>query len=289
VAEGGNLRVVIVSGLSGAGKTVALRALEDSGFFCVDNLPVTLIEAFLSVIDSGSVQNVGIGVDIRAATFPGNASLIISSLRERRNLELLFLEADTDVLIRRFKETRRPHPLSALQAGLGLEEAAGEELVRLAPLRESADRILDTSGYSPHQLRRIITSAYGPQEKTQKMHLTIVSFGFKYGMPNNADLLFDVRFLPNPFFIPAMKELTGLDAKVADYVLSGPDAKEFLERLEGLLDFLVPRYISEGRAYLTVGIGCTGGMHRSPAIAEELGRHIKRHFDIDASIIHRDI
>jgi len=289
VARKERLRVVIVSGLSGAGKTVALRALEDSGFFCVDNLPVALIESLLSTIDSGNVTNVGIGIDIRAASFPGNASRIIKSAREERNLELLFLEAATDVLIRRFKETRRPHPLSAIRADLGLEEAAEEEKIRLLPLRESADRILDTSGYTPHQLRHIITSSYGHPEVEHKLHVAIMSFGYKYGIPGNVDLLFDIRFLPNPFFIPELKPLTGLDEKVADYVLSGDDTKEFLVRLENLFDFMVQRFISEGRVYLSIGIGCTGGMHRSPVIALEIAKYMKKRFDIQASIIHRDI
>lgn len=289
MAENRKLRVVIVSGLSGAGKTVALRALEDSGFFCVDNLPVTLIEAFLSTIDSGKVTNVGIGVDIRAASLPGNASHIIKAIREQRNLELLFLEADADVLIRRFKETRRPHPMATIKNGLGIEDAVEEEKIQLMPLRQTADRIFDTSRYTPHRLRHMITSSYDHSEAVQKLNLTIISFGYKYGIPSNADLLFDVRFLINPYFIPELKSLTGLDKKVADYVLSSSDAKELLTRIENLFDFLIPHYISEGRVYLSIGIGCTGGMHRSPVIAEEIAKYMKGRFEIEASVIHRDI
>jgi RNase adapter protein RapZ len=289
VAEDRRLRVVIVSGLSGAGKTVALRALEDSGFFCVDNLPVTLIESFLSTIDSGNVSNVGIGIDIRAASFPGNAAEIIQSVRQKRSLELLFLEADQNALIRRFKETRRPHPMTSLRAGLRIEEAAEEEKKQLMPLRQNADRLLDTSRFTPHRLRQMIVSMYGPHESGQTLNLTLISFGYKYGIPGNADLLFDVRFLPNPYFIPELKALTGLDKEVADYVLLNPDTKELLARIENLLDFLVPQYMAEGRVYLSIGVGCTGGMHRSPAIVEELAKYLKRSFSIDASIIHREI
>jgi RNase adapter protein RapZ len=289
VAEDRILRVVIVSGLSGAGKTVALRALEDSGFFCVDNLPVALIESFLSTIDSGNIINIGIGIDIRATSFPGNATQIIQSVRERRNLELLFLEADPDVLVRRFKETRRPHPIASIRAGLRIEEAVEEEKYQLMPLRQVADRLLDTSRYTPHRLRQIIVSMYGQHESIQTLNLTIISFGYKNGIPSNADMLFDVRFLPNPYFIPELKSLNGFNKEVADYVLSNSDTKEFLNRLENLFDFLMPQYISEGRVYLSIGVGCTGGMHRSPVIVEELAKYMKGRFSIDASIIHRDI
>jgi|WetSurMetagenome_2_1015567.scaffolds.fasta_scaffold05360_2 RNase adapter protein RapZ len=289
MAANSKLRVVIVSGLSGAGKTVALRALEDSGFFCVDNLPVTLIESFLTAVGSGSIVDVGIGVDIRATYFQGDARRILTSIRERRNVEILFLEADSKVIIRRFKETRRPHPLAAVESGMGLEEAAEEEKKRLMPLRESADRILDTSGYTPHQLRYLVVSSYGQPGKMQRLNLRLISFGYKYGIPQNADLLFDVRFLPNPYFIPELKPLNGLNKEVAGFVMSNSDTVDFLERLENLFDFLIPRYMSEGRVYLSIGVGCTGGMHRSPVIVEELTKYFKKRHSIDASIVHRDM
>jgi UPF0042 nucleotide-binding protein len=288
VIESRKPRVVIVSGLSGAGKTVALRALEDSGFFCIDNLPVTLIESFLSTIDSGTA-NIGIGIDIREKSFLGDAYRIITSIRERHNVEMLFIEADVNVMIRRFKETRRPHPMVVKNKGLALEEAVGEEKRQLMVLRESADRIIDTSNFTPHQLRYMVMSTYGQVETAQKLNVVLISFGYKYGIPQNADLLFDVRFLPNPYFVPSLKPFTGLDKEVADYVLSGVDTEELLERLENLFDFLVPRYIAEGRAYLSIGIGCTGGMHRSPVIAEEIAKYMKKRHAIDVSIIHRDM
>jgi len=284
------LGVVIVSGLSGAGKTVALRALEDTGFFCIDNLPVTLIESFLSTIKSRvNIQNVGIGVDIREKTFLGDAYRIISSLKERYSIEILFLEAEKEVMIRRFKETRRPHPMITSKAAADIEEAIDKEKSQLSVLRESADKIVDTSNYTPHQLRQLIISAYGHADAKKGLNIALLSFGYKFGIPQNADLLFDVRFLPNPYFVPSLRQLNGLDKQVADYVLSSPDTWELLSRLNNLLDFLIHRYVKEGRSYLIAGVGCTGGKHRSPAIAQELARNIKGHHGIEVTIIHRDI
>jgi UPF0042 nucleotide-binding protein len=290
--EDGNSRlgVVIVSGLSGAGKTVALRALEDTGFFCIDNLPVTLIESFLSTIKSRvNSQNVGIGVDIREKTFLGEAYRIISSLKERYSIEILFLEAEKDVMIRRFKETRRPHPMITSKVAADIEEAIDKEKSQLSILRESADKIVDTSNYTPHQLRQLIISSYGHTDSKRGLNITLISFGYKFGTPQSADLLFDVRFLPNPFFVTALRQLNGLDKKVAGYVLASPDTWELLTRLNNLLDFLIPRYVKEGRSYLIAGVGCTGGKHRSPAIVQELAKNIKEHHGIEVAIIHRDI
>ena len=290
--EDGNSRlgVVIVSGLSGAGKTVALRALEDTGFFCIDNLPVTLIESFLSTIKSRvNSQNVGIGVDIREKTFLGEAYRIISSLKERYSIEILFLEAEKEVMIRRFKETRRPHPMITSKVAADIEEAIDKEKSQLSILRESADKIVDTSNYTPQQLRQLIISYYGHTDSKRGLNITLISFGYKFGTPQSADLLFDVRFLPNPFFVTALRQLNGLDKKVAGYVLASPDTWELLTRLNNLLDFLIPRYVKEGRSYLIAGVGCTGGKHRSPAIVQELAKNIKKHHGIEVAIIHRDI
>ncbi len=290
--EDGNSRlgVVIVSGLSGAGKTVALRALEDTGFFCIDNLPVTLIESFLSTIKSRvNSQNVGIGVDIREKTFLGEAYRIISSLKERYSIEILFLEAEKEVMIRRFKETRRPHPMITSKVAADIEEAIDKEKSQLSILRESADKIVDTSNYTPHQLRQLIISSYGHTDSKRGLNITLISFGYKFGTPQSADLLLDVRFLPNPFFVTALRQLNGLDKKVAGYVLASPDTWELLTRLNNLLDFLIPRYVKEGRSYLIAGVGCTGGKHRSPAIVQELAKNIKKHHGIEVAIIHRDI
>jgi UPF0042 nucleotide-binding protein len=290
--QDGNCRlgVVIVSGLSGAGKTVALRALEDTGFFCIDNLPVTLIESFLSTIKSRvNSQNVGIGVDIREKTFLGEAYRIISSLKERYSIEILFLEAEKEVMIRRFKETRRPHPMITSKVAADIEEAIDKEKGQLSVLRESADKIVDTSNYTPHQLRQLIISSYGHTDSKKGLNITLISFGYKFGTPQSADLLFDVRFLPNPFFVTELRQLNGLDKKVAGYVLASSDTWELLTRLNNLLDFLIPRYVKEGRSYLIAGVGCTGGKHRSPVIVQELARNIKEHHGIEVEIVHRDI
>jgi UPF0042 nucleotide-binding protein len=287
--EANKLRVVIVSGLSGAGKTVALRALEDAGFFCIDNLPVKLIASFLTAIDSRNIRNVGIGVDIREKTFLGDAYRIIALLKEHYGVEIIFLEAEKEVMIRRFKETRRPHPMIVTGTVTGIEDAIEEEKKQLTVLRDSADKILDTSNYTPHQLRQMIMSAYSRAEVSKGLNITLISFGYKYGIPQSSDLLFDIRFLPNPYFVPSLKPLTGLDEGVAAYVMSNADAVDLLSRLDNLLGFLLPRYIKEGRAYLVIGVGCTGGRHRSPVLVQELAKRIKDNYRIESNIVHRDI
>src|SRR3972149_5953739 len=228
--------IVIITGLSGSGKTIALRALEDSDFFCVDNLPVALIESFVSIISRDTdIRKIGIGIDIREKGF---------------HTEILFLEAEEDVLLRRFKETRRPHPL-----GGNIEKAVQIEKERLSLLSENADRIIDTSSFTPHQLRQFITSLYKTQKTKKAMTVVLISFGFKFGAPQNADLLFDVRFMPNPNFVPELKKLKGTDKHVSDFVCKKPEAKLFLEKVKDLMDFLIPLYIKEGKSYLPVGIG----------------------------------
>jgi UPF0042 nucleotide-binding protein len=277
-------RVVIISGLSGSGKTVALRAVEDMNFFCVDNLPVSLIDSLVSRISRHPVdRNIAIGIDIREKEFLPSSDKVLSMLRDRYRLEVLFLEAETQVLIRRFKETRRPHPL-----GGDLEGAIRAEKLRLEPLRQNADRVIDTSSYSPHQLRSLITSIYASGEGPTDLTVTLISFGFKYGVPQNIDLLFDVRFLPNPYFVPELRNRNGTDRRTAEYVLSDPDTKAFMKKVRDLLTFLLPRYRREGRAYLSIAIGCTGGNHRSPAIIEEIAGLIKKE-NLGVNVIHRDM
>ena len=192
-------------------------------------------------------------------------------------------------MIRRFKETRRPHPMITSKVAADIEEAIDKEKSQLSILRESADKIVDTSNYTPHQLRQLIISSYGHTDSKRGLNITLISFGYKFGTPQSADLLFDVRFLPNPFFVTALRQLNGLDKKVAGYVLASPDTWELLTRLNNLLDFLIPRYVKEGRSYLIAGVGCTGGKHRSPAIVQELAKNIKEHHGIEVAIIHRDI
>jgi UPF0042 nucleotide-binding protein len=276
--------IVIVTGLSGSGKTVALRALEDSDFFCVDNLPIALIDSFVSIISKNKeTRKIGIGIDIREKGFLSDISEVLKTLKNKYRTEILFFEAEKDVLLRRFKETRRPHPL-----GWNIEEAIQVERDRLFLLREAADRIIDTSSFTPHQLRQLVTSRYMIKKGKNLMAVVLISFGFKYGTPQNIDLLFDVRFLPNPNFVPALKALKGTDKRVSEYVLKKQETKALMGKIKELIDFLIPLYIKEGRSYLTIGIGCTGGNHRSPAIVEKLRDGLRKH-PIDLSVVHRDI
>jgi UPF0042 nucleotide-binding protein len=276
--------IVIISGLSGSGKTVALRALEDSDFFCVDNLPVALIDSFVSIISKNrEIKKIGIGIDIREKGFLSGIDEVLKALKNKYRVDVLFFEAESDVLLRRFKETRRPHPL-----GENIEEAIQIEKARLSLLKEAADRIIDTSSFTPHQLRQLVASRYRVQKGKNQMAVVLISFGFKFGQPQNMDLLFDVRFLPNPNFVPELKALKGTDKRVSDYVLKKQETKILMSKMKDLLDFLIPLYIKEGRSCLTIGIGCTGGNHRSPAIAEKLQGYLRKH-PIDMSIVHRDI
>jgi UPF0042 nucleotide-binding protein len=277
-------RILIVSGLSGSGKTVALRAVEDAGFYCVDNIPVSLISSLIDKISqqSGS-RHIAIGIDIREKEFLGDINAAMTLLRKKFPLQILYLEAEPEVLVRRFKETRRPHPL-----GGTIEEAIRAEKKVLSGLKANADRVIDTSTISPHELRKLVTSLYAPKAGHKDLAVSVISFGFKYGIPQNIDLLFDVRFLPNPHFIPGLRELTGRDKKVSDFVFSQPVTKQFMKKVKDLLGFLIPHYIREGKSYISIAFGCTGGRHRSPAIAEEISRFMKKE-NLDQHIIHRDI
>ena len=276
--------IVILTGLSGSGKTVALRALEDSGFFCVDNLPIALIGSFASIISRNrEIRKIGIGIDIREKGSLSEIKDVLKTLRKKYQTQVLFLEAEKDVLMRRFRETRRPHPL-----GGNIDEVMNIEKERLATLKDVADRVVDSSSFTPHQLRQLITSFYGLQTGRKAMTVVLISFGFKFGAPQNIDLLFDVRFLPNPNFVPELKPLRGTDRQVADYVLKNTTARAYVKKIQEFIDFLIPQYIKEGRSYLTIGVGCTGGNHRAPAIAEKLQSHLRRH-PIDLSVVHRDL
>jgi len=275
---------VVLTGLSGAGKTVALNAFEDSGYFCVDNLPISLIKTFIHLCyRTPDISKVAVGIDIRERKFSNNLSDAISSLKETEKVEIIFLEAKEEAIIRRFKETRRPHPLGYKD----LKRAIRKEREMLLPIRDLADKIIDTSSRTPHELRRIITHSYSGKKETP-MSISLVSFGYKYGTPSEADLLFDVRFLPNPNFIKELKRFDGTALKVKNFLFRKQETKDFLDRLLSLLEFLIPRYKAEGRNYLTIGIGCTGGRHRSPAIVEEVKKHIEKQRLI-VSVMHRDI
>lgn len=275
--------IIILTGLSGSGKTVALNTLEDGGFFCVDNLPTSLIDTFVSLTQrTRTISKIAIGVDIRERKFLPDFTDMITSLRKKYRMEIIYLEADKEVLIRRFKETRRPHPLGYRD----LKRALKKETELLTPIRKEADRIIDTSSFSPHDLRKFISDKY--LSGTQEMKISLISFGYKYGVPPEADLMFDVRFLPNPNFVEELKRFTGTSKKVKDYVLSKNETREFLKKIKSMLDYLIPLYRKEGRSYLTIAIGCTGGRHRSPAICEVIRDYLK-HKKLNVSLTHRDL
>ncbi len=275
--------IVIITGLSGSGKSVALKSLEDAGYFCMDNFPLILLPAFLKLLSPGSdITRIGIGVDVREKEFLRDAKEVISSLKKDHITEIVFLEADPEVIKRRYRETRRPHPL-----GDEIDRAIEQERKILSDLRDMADRIQDTSNMSPHELRAWILSNYSRTTETGPV-VTLLSFGYKYGIPQNIDLLFDVRSLPNPYFVPELSSKTGLEEDVRDFVLKRVEAKELLKRLEDLLEYMLPAVIKEGRRYITIAVGCTGGRHRSPVIVEELKKIIER-FPVKISVIHREL
>ncbi len=274
--------VVVVTGLSGAGKSQVLHALEDLGFFCVDNLPTLLAPQAVALCERGGMTRVALGIDVRVRAFLGEAGSVLQLLEAggQRDLQVLFLDASDETLLRRFSETRRPHPLSAQsghEGALAVLDGVRLERERLAPLRASATRVIDTTNTSVHDLRRMLLEHFGPASGgAPRMVTRVLSFGFKYGTPVDADVVLDVRFLDNPYFVPELKALTGLDPAVARYVLAAPETREFLRRTRDLLEYVMPKYEREGKSYLTIAIGCTGGRHRSVAIAEALARDLSQ-------------
>ena len=275
--------VVIITGLSGSGKTVALRAIEDSGFFCVDNLPPQLIDEFIRIsVSQKNISRVGIGIDVREREFLSQYESTLETLKDKYNIVMIFLEAEKAALIRRYKETRRPHPIT----GETIEASIEQEMQMLAPLRDHADKIIDTTNFSPHQLKDLVNSFLGLEGAGFQLY--VISFGYKYGIPQQADLILDTRFLPNPFFVPELKDLCGLDEPVKKYVLKSKLAKDFVAKLNNLFAFLIPHYRKEGKSSLTIAIGCTGGKHRSPVIVELVASGLKK-LDLPVSVLHRDI
>jgi UPF0042 nucleotide-binding protein len=269
------LHAVVVTGLSGSGKSTALRVLEDLGFYCVDNLPVALLPRFIELWESSreEVHRVALGIDARERLFLGGFQTVFAELRRAGvRLEVIYLEASDEALVRRFSETRRPHPAAD---GGSVEDGIRREREALRELREVADRIVDTSPFTVHELRAALRDMLARSD-APTLTVSLVSFGYKYGLPTDADLAFDCRFLPNPFFVDELRPKTGLDPAVAAWVLERDDARELLRRLEDLLVFALPRYQHEGKSYLTVAVGCTGGRHRSVVLVEELRRALER-------------
>jgi UPF0042 nucleotide-binding protein len=289
--------VVVVTGLSGAGKSTALHALEDLGFYCVDNLPPPVLLATVEALEQGGLHLLAFGMDVRVRSFLDNIGRVMEDLaKPGRDLSVLFLDAADQTLLRRFSSTRRPHPLSTVvdpgdeQAASALLDGIRIERERVASLRARATRVLDTTSLSVHDLRHSVLELFGPGAgRLPRLRTRFVSFGFKYGSPVDADLLFDVRFLENPYFVPHLKALPGTTPEVRDFVLSNPATTELLDKLADLLAFTVPRYEREGKSYLTVGFGCTGGRHRSVVIADRLAELLGKRLSAPIDVVHRDV
>jgi len=284
----GPITFVVITGMSGAGKSYAIKCFEDMGFFCVDNLPTTLIPTFADLImrSEQPIHRVALGVDVREGAYLSRLFDTIRELRARSHtVEVLFLEASEESLVRRYHETRRRHPLAG--EGNALDGIRAERKA-LSDLREVADRILDTSALTVHQLKDRLVELYVAPKARPGLATSLVSFGFKHGVPFDADLVFDVRFLPNPHFVESLRPLDGRHEQVRSFVLDHPESKEMLRRLEDFLKFVLPCYEREGKAYLTVAIGCTGGRHRSVTLAEELGRFLSG-LGYAPTVVHRDL
>ena len=280
------MRFVIVTGLSGAGKTEATKSVEDIGYFCVDNLPPKLIPKFAEACNTGQINKVALVMDIRGGVFFDDLFESLEYLRKNNfKYEILFLDCSDEVLVKRFKQNRRSHPLSPngrVLTGINIERK------KLREVQDKADIIIDTSKYPIKDLREKINEYFGDKSIEEEISISVLSFGFKYGIPVDSDLVFDVRFIPNPFYIPELKPLSGIDEPVKEYVLKQQETKDFLEKLNDMLKFLIPNYAKEGKKQLIVSIGCTGGRHRSVAIANAVYEELKKE-DFNTSIEHRDI
>lgn len=283
------MRFVIVTGMSGAGKSTVLKFLEDIGFFCVDNLPPSLIPKFVELCDSptSEVENVALGIDIRGGKKFGELFDFLSEVSdEESKFEILFLDCDDEVILKRYKESRRSHPLSL--RGERLISGIKKERELLSNIKERADYIIDTSNLLTRHLRTQLSEIFLEGKGFVSLMITVLSFGFKYGLPSDADLVFDVRFIPNPFYIKELRTLTGNDVAVRDYVMQWEEAQKFREKLTDMIEFLIPHYIKEGKTQLVIAVGCTGGRHRSVTLANELHNHLKK-VGYSVVIAHRDI
>lgn len=277
---------MILTGLSGSGKGSVLNTFEDLGFYCVDNLPVALIPSFSEFFDSGrgEVERAALLVDARERALIDEFPEIYRKLNSEHPSTLIFIEASDNALIRRFSETRRPHPLAAHGT---IADGIREERKRMAPIRRLADVIIDTTKFNVHELRDFIIKRFETPGR-RAMLVSVVSFGYRYGIPQDADLVFDVRFLPNPHFVPRLRPYSGKNAAVARYIYSFPQTGQFVKRIEGMLSYLIPHYIREGKSYLTVALGCTGGRHRSVALAEKIHRDLHKQ-GFATKVVHRDM
>ena len=277
--------LVIITGISGAGKLSALKAFEDLGFYAVDNLPAGLIANFADLVrDSTEIERAALVVDIREGARVDKLPQLLQALRSSLKTTVLFLEANDDALLRRYSETRRPHPLGRK---ISVKASIQHERERLQPVRDVADLVVDTTKFNVHELRALLTERFQSAERKQNTLISCVSFGFSKGVPEDADLMFDVRFLPNPHFIPKFRPFTGRNPQVAKYILSFPQTKEFIARISELLVYLIPHYIHEGKSYLTIAFGCTGGKHRSVLIAEEVKKRLAK-AGYNVKVVHRD-
>ncbi|NOR53137.1 MAG: RNase adapter RapZ [Candidatus Aminicenantes bacterium] len=279
-------RFLIITGLSGSGKTIASRALEDLGYYCIDNLPAKLIPSFVDLWSRKEVEieKVALVVDIREAGFETEFPEVLKLIRKKISPQLIFLEASDEALIKRFSESRRPHPLTGRKS---VTESVHLERERLAAIKSMADEVIDTTSLNIYQLKEHLTKRF-LKEKHEKMQIVVVSFGYKYGIPLDSDLVFDTRFLPNPFYIDELRNKTGKSKAVRKYVLKEGETKKFLARLYHFVDFLIPRFINEGKSHLTISTGCTGGRHRSVVLADKLNEYLKKK-KYNVRSYHRDI
>ena len=283
------MRFVIVTGMSGGGKSTAQKMLEDFGFYCVDNLPVSLIEKFVELIamPNSEISKVALGLDVRAGQSFEEVTGVLEQLKKKGyNFEILFMDANEAALIKRYKESRRVHPLSADGR---IKEGVKKERKILEKIKKSADYVIDTSNLLTRELKNELNRIFVQNEEYNSLIVTVMSFGFKYGIPTDSDLVFDVRFLPNPYYIEELKPLTGMDEKVQEYVMNAPESEIFLQKLADMTQFLLPNYVKEGKYRLVIAIGCTGGQHRSVTLANELYKRLKDEGQYSVKLIHRDI
>lgn len=282
------MRFVIVTGMSGSGKSTALKMLEDAGYYCVDNLPVALIEKFMELLalPNNEIEKVVLGLDVRAEAFEDVAHILEGLRIKGYQFEILFMNATDATLIKRYKESRRLHPV---EPDGRIEDGVAKERILLEEIRKQADYVIDTSGLLTRELKSELDRIFVDGEEYNNLMVNVMSFGFKHGIPSDVDLVFDVRFLPNPYYVDELKTLTGNDKPVQDFVMACEESHTFLNKLQDMLDFLIPNYVKEGKYRLVVAIGCTGGKHRSVTLANELYQRMKNQGDYGMTIYHRDV